>query len=407
MAYLARQIEKRVEEALAVHPVVVLSGPRQVGKSTLLENAKCLKGWRYITLDDSDSLEQAQEDPKGLLMDETPTIIDEAQRCPSLFLTVKYYVDRSKRARKFILSGSGNVNLRKTPRETLAGRAVYLHMTGFSQSEIQGRLGGGLLDAVISGEEIKPVHAKYQGAIADAVWRGGLPAVVLASKEKAAREIMAGYIDTYIERDIQDLVRVRYPEHFRRLMEALAQAAGWESKQEELSNQCGEERPTVSRHISLLKNTQLLYELRGYSAKGERAYKQAKYFWFDSGTACFMAGLRSPEALTKPQLRGRYFENHVFQQILTWASTQMVYPEFYYWRMKGEEKREVDFVIRHEKKIFPVEVKSADSLDFKDTRPIRDFLKSHPEAERGVIVYGGEKVQHLASNVIAIPWNLL
>jgi len=386
---------------------VVLSGPRQVGKSTLLENADCLKGWRYITLDDADSLEQAQEDPKGLLMDETPTIIDEAQRCPSLFLTVKYYVDRSKRTRKFILSGSGNVNLRKTPRETLAGRAVYLHMTGFSQSEIQGRLDGGLLDAVISGEEIKPVQAKYQGTIPDAVWRGGLPAVVLASKEKAAREIMAGYIDTYIERDIQDLVRVRYPEHFRRLMEALAEAAGWESKQEELSKHCGEERPTVSRHISLLKNTQLLYELRGYSVKGERAYKQAKYFWFDSGTACFMAGLRSPEDLTKPQLRGRYFENYVFQQILTWASSQTVYPEFYYWRMKGEEKREVDFVIRHERKIFPVEVKSTGSLDFKDTRSIRYFLKSHPEAGRGVIVYGGEKVQHLASNVIALPWHLL
>ncbi len=407
MSYLARQIEKRVEEALAVHPVVVLSGPRQVGKSTLLENAKCLKGWRYMTLDDADALEQAEEDPKGLLRDETPTIIDEVQRCPSLLLTVKYYVDRSRRARKFILSGSGNVNLRKSPRETLAGRAVYLHMTGFSQSEIRGCLEAGLLGSFISGEDLKPAQAEYRGTIAEAVWRGGLPAIALAPREKAAREIMAGYIDTYIERDIQDLVRVRHPEHFRRLMEALAEAAGWESKQEELANQCGEERPTVSRHISLLKNTQLLYELRGYSAKGERAYRQAKYFWFDSGTACFMAGLRSPEDLEKPQIRGRYFENHVFQQILAWASTQMVYPEFYYWRMKGGEKREVDFVIRHEKKIFPVEVKSGDSLDFKDTRSIRDFLKTHPEADRGMIVYGGAKVQHLASNVIAVPWYLL
>ena len=307
MSYIVRHIEKRLEDALAVHPVIVLSGPRQVGKSTLLENAKCLKGWRYITLDDADVLEQAKEDPKGLLLDEIPTIIDEIQRCPALLLTVKYYVDRAKRKRKFILSGSGNISLRKAPRETLAGRAVYLHMTGFSQAEIQSHLGGGLLDTVVSGAEVKSIEKEYQGVLSDAIWRGGLPAVVLASKVKAAREIMAGYIDTYIERDIQDLVKIRYPEHFRRLMESLAKATGWESKQDELSKQCSEERPTVSRHISLLKSTQLLYELRGYSVKGERTYKQAKYFWFDSGTACFMAGLHSPADLKKQDLRGRVF----------------------------------------------------------------------------------------------------
>lgn len=407
MGYIARHIENWLEGALAFHPVIVLSGPRQVGKSTLLENAKCLKGWRYITLDDADYLDQAKEDPKGLLMDETPTAIDEIQRCPSLLLTVKYYVDRSKRKRKFILSGSGNVSLRKAPRETLAGRAVYLHMTGFSQAEIQPRSEAGLLNAVLSGAQINPAHAEYQGNFLAAIWRGGLPAVVLASKVKAAREIMAGYIDTYIERDIQDLVKIRHPEHFRRLMEALAQATGWESKQEELSKDCGEERPTVSRHISLLKSTRLLYELRGYFAKGERAYKQAKYFWFDSGTACFMAGVHSPAELKNPKLRGCFFENHVFQQILAWASVQTIHPELYYWRMKSEEKREVDFVIRHGKTVLPVEAKSACSLNFGDTRSIRDFLKTHPEAERGVIVYGGEKVQHLASNVVAIPWHLL
>jgi len=163
VGYIVRHIEKRVEDALAVHPVIVLSGPRQVGKSTLLENAKCLKGWRYITLDDADYLEQAKEDPKSLLMEEIPTIIDEIQRCPALLLTVKYYVDRSKQKRKFILSGSGNVSLRKAPRETLAGRAAYLHMTGFSQAEIQARPAGGLLDAVVSGRRSNPLRLSMRG----------------------------------------------------------------------------------------------------------------------------------------------------------------------------------------------------------------------------------------------------
>lgn len=407
MAYIVRKIEKRIEEALTVHPVVVLSGPRQVGKSTLLENAKCLKGWRYITLDDNDSLEQAKEDPKGLLMENTPTAIDEIQRCPELIVTVKYYVDRSKRKRKFILSSSGNVSLRKASRETLAGRAVYLHMGGFSRDEAQPSSRQGLLNALIDGEDIKPFEWEHKGTLAEAVWRGGLPAVVLSKRIKAAREMLAGYIDTYIERDIQDLVKIRQPEHFRRLMKALAQATGWESGQKELSKLCGEEQYNVSRHISLLKNTQTLYELRGYVTKGERAYKQAKYYWFDSGVACFLAGLRSPDDLKKPELRGNFFENHIFQKILAWASVQAIHPEVYYWRMKSEEKRGVDFIIRHEKTVLPVEVKSASAVDFGDTRSMRDFLKTHLEASRGVIVYTGSPVQHLASNVIAVPWHLL
>ena len=136
MKYIPRWLESRIKEVLKSHPVIVLTGPRQVGKSTLLGNAASLKTWRYITLDDPDALEQAKEDPKGLLWEDGPTIIDEAQRCPDLLLTVKYLVDKTERRRKFILSGSGNISLRQTPRETLAGRAAYLHLTGFGFREL-------------------------------------------------------------------------------------------------------------------------------------------------------------------------------------------------------------------------------------------------------------------------------
>ena len=120
MAYISRLLETRVENSLKIHPVLVLTGPRQVGKSTLLENARFLKKWRYLTLDDQDVFEQAEKDPKGLLYRNEPTILDEVQRQPSIFLTVKYLVDRSKGKRKFILSGSGNVSLRSAPGESLA-----------------------------------------------------------------------------------------------------------------------------------------------------------------------------------------------------------------------------------------------------------------------------------------------
>lgn len=406
MEYIPREIETQIKDALEIHPVMVLSGPRQVGKSTLLENAACFKGWRYLTLDDAGYLEQAQEDPKGLLSDERPTIIDEVQRCPELLITVKYYVDRSKRKRLFVLSGSGNIPLRATPRESLAGRAKYFYLTGFSHAEIHKKQDVGLLDRLASGQDIKSIELSDNESFVEAAWRGGLPAAVLASNPKFVSEILSGYVDTYIQRDIQDLIKIRYPQNFRLLMEALAQATGWESKQEELASISGETRSNVSRHLSLLRNTQLLYELRGYTEKGERAYKHGKYYWFDSGIASFMAGINSPEDLKKENLKGRFLENFVFQQIIAWASLQQTNPDIYYWKPK-QDSYEVDFIVRHKGTILPIEVKSSNTLDFRDSRSVREFLKIHPESPRGVIIYAGKKVYPLASNVWAVPWQII
>ncbi|MEW5894979.1 MAG: ATP-binding protein [Candidatus Omnitrophota bacterium] len=403
MKYIPRWLESRIAEVLKSHPVVILTGPRQVGKSTLLENASFLKEWRYVTLDDPDALEQAKDDPKGLLWDEKPTIVDEVQRCPDLLLTVKYFVDKSRRKRQFILSGSGNISLRKTPRETLAGRAKYLHLTGFSLMERQELSAQSILDEIFQGRKIDPVDVKNTEEVLGTVWRGGLPGVVLASSDKAALERMVSYVDTYIQRDIQDLMKIRHPQNLRRLMAALAQATGWESVQEELSKVCGETRSNVSRHMSLLKDTNLLYELRGYVGKGERSYRQAKYYWFDSGTACFLAGVHSVKDLKQPNLKGRYLENFILQQILAWASLQLIPPEIFYWRPRAENM-EVDFVIRSNEKVLGIEVKSAENLTFGDTRAMREFLKLHSEASKGIIVYGGNKIYPIASNIYAVPW---
>ena len=403
MKYIPRWLESRLAEVLKSHPVVVLTGPRQVGKSTLLEHAEFLKDWRYITLDDIDALEQAKEDPKGLLWEDKPTIIDEVQRCPELLLTVKYLVDKSRRRKNFILSGSGNISLRKTPRETLAGRAKYLHLTGFSYREMHRLPAQGILDSIWSDREVKASSARLSVDATQSIWRGSLPGVVLASNEKIALERLSSYIDTYIQRDIQDLVKIRHPQNFRRLMKVLAQATGWESVQEELSKTCGETRTNVSRYMSLLKDTNLLYELKGYAVKAERVYKQSKYFWFDSGSACFLSGIHSAEELKKPRVKGRYLENFILQQIVSWASLQLTEPEIFYWKPKAGAA-EVDFVVSSAGRTIGIEVKSSKEITFGDTRPMRDFLKSHAEVSKGIIVYAGNKIYPVATNIYAVPW---
>ena len=406
MPYVQRALEARVAGVLKTHPVVVLTGPRQVGKSTLLKNAAFLRGWRYLTLDDPDVLDQAREDPKGLLWEDKPTILDEVQRHAPIFLVVKYFVDRSQGKRKFILSGSGNVSLRKEPRESLAGRARYLHLTPLGVSELFPRRRSGALDTLFSKGRLDSTRTRLKIDALKATWRGGLPKMALAGSAKSVLEILAGYVDTYIERDIQDLVKIRHPENFRRLMAALAKSTGWTTVQEELSTISGEERSNVSRHMSLLKETGLLYEVKGYGGRGERAYRQAKYFWFDSGIACFLAGIHAPGQLKPGGVKGRYFENLVFQQLLFFSSLQIVPAQIFYWRPKGAEL-EVDFVLKHQGGVLPVEVKSSEGLTYRDTRAMRQFLKGHPEAKRGILVYAGSRVYPIATGIYAVPWTEL
>jgi predicted AAA+ superfamily ATPase len=155
--------------------------------------------------------------------------------------------------------------------------------------------------------------------------------------------------------------------------------------------------------MSLLKDTGLLYELRGYSAKNERAYKQAKYYWFDSGAACVLSGVHSQRDLKKKNFKGRYFENFVLQQIKSWTSTQIIEPEIFYWKSKDADV-EVDFVLRSSSTVMGIEVKSSESVMFKDTKSMREFLRAHPEAEQGIIVYTGHKIFQVATNVFAVPW---
>ena len=404
MNYIKRWIEPKIKETLRANPVIILTGPRQVGKSTLLEFADFLKGWKYITLDDPDALEQAREDSKGLLWEDRPTIIDEVQRCPELLIAIKYIVDKSRRKRKFILSGSGNVSLRQSPRESLAGRATYINLTGFALRERDASLHEkGALDYIFNDQVIPNKEFKIKKEIYSDVWKGGLPNILLASSTKIVLNRMNSYVDTYIQRDIQDLVKIRHPQRFRTLMEILAKSTGWESVQTELSKECGEERSNVSRYISLLKETKLLYELKGYARKKESAYKQSKYYWFDSGVACFLSGIYSSKDLMNPKNKGRFLENYILQQLVSWASLQLITPDIYYWKRKSQDF-EVDFIIKNCNKTVGVEVKSAKEVSFKDTKSMREFLNSHQEAKCGIIVYSGNKVFPIASNIWAVPW---
>ena len=189
-------------------------------------------------------------------------------------------------------------------------------------------------------------------------------------------------------------------------MESLAKSSGWETNQTQLSKLCGEKQENVSRYISLLINTGLLYKLCGYRKYKERAYRQAKYFWFDSGSACLLSGIYSKKDLEQKVLKGRYFENFVLQQIMSWTSTQIIKPDIFYWKLKPEDV-EVDFILRSRHSVLGIEVKSTDVITYKHTKSLQKFLKTHSESKKGIIVYKGNKIFQVASNIYAVPWYML
>ena len=156
--------------------------------------------------------------------------------------------------------------------------------------------------------------------------------------------------------------------------------------------------------MSLLQDTNILYEIKGYASKSERAYKQSKYYWFDSGSACFLSGIHSFTELKKTHSKGRYLENFMLQQILSWASLQLTPPEISYWKPKAHDV-EVDFVVSSTGNTIGIEVKSSRQITFNDTRQMRELLKSHPQVAKGIVIYEGNEVYPVATNIYAVPWH--
>lgn len=219
--YINREIESFLDKALKSMTVVVLTGMRQVGKSTLLQKAKSLKNRKYITLDDFPVLEAARSNPEALIAGEKALTIDEAQRCPELLLAIKKEVDKDRTPGRFILSGSANFNLLKGVSETLAGRAVYLTLHPFTQREIQGEIGDTpFIIQFVS--ELIPKKAKLKNAVdLKDVLLGGLPPVCLHPKTDS-EFWYKGYEQTYLERDIRELSQVADLLVFRNLLKLAA-----------------------------------------------------------------------------------------------------------------------------------------------------------------------------------------
>ncbi len=308
--FYPRWLTASLQQAVQDHPVVVLTGARQVGKSTLLLNAEPFKSWRFLSLDDFDTLRQASQEPQALWAGTEQVVLDEVQRAPDLLLAVKQAVDRHPGRYRFVLSGSANLLLMRQVSESLAGRAVYFVLDPLSLGETRQAPPPDLVQRLLAGEW--PAEGMVKAEQADLVplmLRGLMPALLSMPSPQAWVRWWDGYVATYLERDLRQVSQIEALLDFRRLMELAALRSGQLLNQSELGRDAQLSQATAHRYLNLLETTHMFERLPAYTASHTtRLLKSPKAFWNDTGLAIFLSGYYEEADLRKARELGAYFE---------------------------------------------------------------------------------------------------
>lgn len=405
--YLPRALAPSVERALRSHPVVVVIGARQTGKTTLVRNLAGAGGRTFETLDDLDALELAQHSPDDLLARGDRLTIDEVQRVPSLLLAVKRDVDRTRRAGRFLLTGSANLLLMRDVADSLSGRAIYLTLSPMTTGEKAGDATVPAWSRLLAARSLAAAErfAMDLERSVPRAWhgealRGGLPPAVHARTARDRTQWLDGYVQTYLERDLRDLSQVSSLPDFRRLMQLAAHRIGNLVNQTELGRDAGLAQATAHRYLNLLEMSFQAFRLPSYAANpSKRLVKAPKLYWRDVGMAAHLTGRRRS---TDFDGAGALLENLVLVGMLAWRETTHPRAEVYYWRtVSGAE---VDFVIAHNSRLLPVEVKSSARVTSADARHLETFLDDHAgSASWGLLLYDGDVPRRLTRRVMALP----
>jgi len=391
-------LKTQVEET----PVVVLTGPRQVGKSTLLKH-EFADTFTYFNLDDLDILSQFKRDAASVLRSSNRIIIDEAQRSPECFLTVKKLVDQDS-GRRFILSGSANLLLMAQTGESLAGRAQFLHLMPMTHGEMkQLAPPAWLLELLENGQFNAPTAtAKHKPIFEHEVWQGGMPVCLQQKKSEALTRWREGYIESYLERDLRQLSMIDSLVDFRRLMKLSAGRNAQLVNKSEVARDASLSQPTAHRYLNLLEISEWIYSLPAFiSNRSQQVVKSPKQHWFDTGLAAHLQGHFSPPNLATSREWGAVWETWIINQIRPLCQLLTPRAELFYWRLRSGT--EIDAVIQRGSVLIPIEIKSASSVHYRDTQGLQLFIETHPPCSCGLVFYTGSTLQQLTDKIWAIP----
>jgi predicted AAA+ superfamily ATPase len=407
--YLPRSLEPVLEKAVSEFPAVVLVGPRQSGKTTLLKH---LYGSRLplVSLEFPDVRAAASTDPRGFLaLYPPPVIFDEIQYAPGLLPYIKERVDAERnRPGQFILTGSQNLLLMQQVTESLAGRSAILKLLPMSQREILHTPHRPLAWETSSlltdtpSPAVKPAVTSFW----DAILRGAYPELV-SQPGRDARLWQSSYVQTYLERDVRNLRNIGDLTLFQTYLRALATRSAQSLNQSELARDVGVAVSTVRDWLSILEASFQIFILRPYFVNiGKRLIKSPKVYFMDTGLLCFLVGLRDGEHAAAGPMGGAIFENLVAAELYKTLTHRGEEPSMYFWRTAAGS--EVDLIVETQGKLIPLEVKLSATPRPAMAGSIACFRKDYgSRVGAGYVVHPGNALLPLGNDVLALPFSML
>lgn len=400
-ASIPRFIRPRLIEALADTPVVLVHGPRQCGKTTL---AQTLTGYAYLTFDDAVQLAAARADPVGFVADlPARVILDEVQRVPELFASLKAVVDRDRRPGRFVLTGSANVLLAPKLSDSLAGRMELLRLHPLAQCELAG-IRSGFIAALFSGGFKAKAHGRLGAELAERIVAGGYPAALARSAGRRRREWYRAYLETLVQRDVRELARISSLDTLPRLLQLAAGQTARLLNVSELAAPFQLSRPTIRDYVTLLERIFLIELLPPWhSNRLNRLIKTPKLHLGDTGLASSLLGVDAGALAKDRPLLGQLLETFVLQELRRQASWQEATIGFHHFRDK--DGYEVDIVLERDgRELAGVEVKAAATVTEADFRGLRKLKEAGGERFAcGVVLYDGESSVRFAQDMFAVP----
>lgn len=379
--FIQRIASQTLRKAARQFPVVALTGPRQSGKTTLVQ--KTFPGKPYVSLEDIDTREFAENDPRGFLSHYPKgAIFDEVQRVPGLFSYIQGIVDRTKESGQFILTGSQNFLLHERITQSLAGRVAFVTLLPLSMEEVRAR--GALASD----------YSTY-------LFTGLYPRLYEAAVEP--RDWYANYIRTYIERDVRHIKNISDLGTFQLFLKMCAGRTGQLLNLSSLANDCGITHNTAKSWISILESSFIVFLLRPHHQSfNKRLVKMPKLYFVDTGIACSLLGIEDVRQLEIHPSRGSLFESFIITEMMKYRMNRGHSPQLYFWRDKGGH--ELDCLVEDGQRLVPIEIKSGKTVVDDYFRDIRYWDKlsnnQHPDA---YVVYGGAQTQR-RSDVTVLGW---
>lgn len=403
--YINRTMEKRIIELARFFPVVMVCGPRQVGKTTMLRKvcSEIMDNLNYVTFDNVMLRELARKDPELFLQRYAPPLlIDEFQYVPELLTYIKMAVDSQNKNGQYFLTGSQLFSMMQNVSESLAGRVGLLQLYGFSHAELS-NLNSEPFVPKNSFGEYRNLPQRSVQEVFDAIYRGSMPRMA-TYPELSAEDFYSGYVKTYLERDIRDIINIKNERAFLRFLSCLAIRTGQELIVSELAKEVEVDNKTVSSWISVLEATGIIFLLQPfYNNALKRVVKRPKLYFMDTGLATYLSMWSSPQVLELSPVAGNMFETYVVSEIVKSYCFNGLDPHRYLYYYRDTTQREIDLILLRDNKLYPIEIKKSSAPGQKATKSFYVLESTGLEQGIGSVICLSGMVMPLDRNTNLIP----